>query len=473
MWAELGALFARGALSPLPVTTWDLRCAPGAFRYVSQARHTGKVVFTLPPPELAEGTVLVTGGTGTVGGLVAGHLVRAHQAGKVILASRRGPGAAGAAGLAARLAGLGAQVRVAACDLAVRHQVAGLLAGTGPLAGVVHCAGVTEDATVGSLDAGGIARVLAPKAAGAWHLHELAGEVPLFVLFSSAAGILGAPGQGNYAAANSFLDALASWRRARGLSGQSLAWGLWQDPSELTRHLTATDMGRIRRAGLIAMPAEQALALLDAALHTAAPALVTASLDAAALARHAHAVGSPPAAAAGAGLVAQVAGLDPAARQQALTRLVCAQAARVLGHVTASTIEPGRAFRDLGFDSLTALELRNRLTAATSLSLPTTLIFDHPTPAETAAYIGGKITPKAAGSFSALLAEVERLTAILPGANASSRDREEISSHLLEFLRVLSNRDDEPFEDEDSTCDLDSDEKLFAVLEEESRAVRD
>jgi acyl carrier protein len=232
-------------------------------------------------------------------------------------------------------------------------------------------------------------------------------------------------------------------------------------------------MGRIRRAGLIAMPAEQALALLDAALHTAAPALVTASLDAAALARHAHAVGSPPAAAAGAGLVAQVAGLDPAARQQALTRLVCAQAARVLGHVTASTIEPGRAFRDLGFDSLTALELRNRLTAATSLSLPTTLIFDHPTPAETAAYIGGKITPKAAGSFSALLAEVERLTAILPGANASSRDREEISSHLLEFLRVLSNRDDEPFEDEDSTCDLDSDEKLFAVLEEESRAVRD
>jgi hypothetical protein len=166
---------------------------------------------------------------------------------------------------------------------------------------VVHCAGVTEDATVGSLDAGGIARVLAPKAAGAWHLHELAGEVPLFVLFSSAAGILGAPGQGNYAAANSVLDALASWRRARGLSGQSLAWGLWQDLSELTRHLTATDMGRIRRAGLIAMPAEQALALLDAALHTAAPALVTASLDAAALARHAHAAGSPPAAAAGAG----------------------------------------------------------------------------------------------------------------------------------------------------------------------------
>ncbi|MBO0822011.1 MAG: KR domain-containing protein, partial [Nocardiopsaceae bacterium] len=174
MWAGLSELFGRGELRPLPVTTWDLRRAPEAFGHVSQARHTGKVVFTLPRPSLAGGsslagkTVLVTGGTGAVGGLVAEHLAGTHRAGEMVLASRRGPQAEGAAGLAARLAASGARVRVVACDLAARGEVAGLLAGTGPLAGVMHCAGVTDDATVGSLDAGRIGKVLGPKAVGAW-----------------------------------------------------------------------------------------------------------------------------------------------------------------------------------------------------------------------------------------------------------------------------------------------------------------
>ena len=240
---------------------------------------------------LADGLVLVTGGTGTLGGLVARHLVSVHGVRELVLASRRGPGAPGAGRLAADLAGLGAVVRVVACDVASRDAAAGLLyrAGHG-LVGVVHCAGALDDAVIGSLTEQRLVSVLASKADAAWHLHELTAgkDLAMFAVFSSAAGVLGSPGQGNYAAANAFLDALACRRRADGLPGVSLAWGLWEQASGMTGHLDQRDLARLRRVGLAPLSSARGLELFDAGLAGSAPAVVAARIDIAALAAQAR-----------------------------------------------------------------------------------------------------------------------------------------------------------------------------------------
>ena len=352
------------------------------------------------------GTVLVTGGTGVLGGLVAGHLAATGRARVLMLASRSGPGAPGAAVLAARLAGDGAAVCLIACDVADRAALAALLARVpagAPLTGVVHAAGVLDDGVTGSLTLARVEAVMRPKADAAWHLHELTAGLDLdaFVLFSAAAATFGAAGQGNYAAANAFLDGLAARRRAQGRPAVSLAWGLWADASAMTGHLGAAGRDRMARGGVHALTARDGLALLDAALARDEALLVPARLDLSGLGASGRPVPAllrglvprsaalaRPAAAAGAGpetLRRKLARLPGAERDRVLLDLVRAHVAAVLGHASPEVIEPGRAFSEIGFDSLTAVELRNRLHDATGLRLPATLVFDYPTPAVLAA----------------------------------------------------------------------------------------
>ncbi|WP_411762024.1 type I polyketide synthase [Streptomyces iranensis] len=352
------------------------------------------------------GTVLVTGGTGTLGGLVARHLVAEHGVGHLLLAGRRGPDAPGVAELVAELEAAGASVTVAACDVADRDEVRELLAGVPaevPLRGVVHAAGVLDDATVEGLGQEQIERVLAPKVDAAWHLHELTQDMDLaaFVLFSSAAGVLGSAGQGNYAAANTFLDALAQHRRAQGLPGVSLAWGLWAQDSGMTGHLDHEDHARLNRTGITPMTTEEGLALFDVAQGVGRGVVLPVRVDVRAfrgrggvsvpaLLRNVvrGAVRRVAAERDGAGAWRdRLAGVAPRERERLLLELVCSHVATVLGHADAAGIDSDRALRDLGFDSLTAVELRNQLGAATGLRLPTTLAFDHPSPRAVASYL--------------------------------------------------------------------------------------
>ena len=358
-----------------------------------------------------DGTVLITGGTGLLGSRVARHLVAEHGVRHLLLASRGGRHAEGAAELAAELTGLGARVTLAECDVADRTALADLLAGVPaghPLTAVVHTAGALDDGVVSSLTPERVDAVLRPKAEAALHLHELTRDLPLaaFVLFSSAAGTFGGPGQANYAAASAFLDALAQHRRAQGLPGQALAWTLWEQRSALTSRLAQADARRLARSGMPALSTEHGLALFDAALGVDLPVLVPIRLDPVAL--RAGADSRPvstllrglmrgPArrvaaqAAADTSLAGRLGTLAGAERELLLLGLVRAQVAAVLGHASPEAVEAGRAFRDLGFDSLAAVELRNRLNTATGLRLPATLAFDHPTPLALARYLQAEL----------------------------------------------------------------------------------
>ncbi|GHI02676.1 hypothetical protein Scel_09970 [Streptomyces cellostaticus] len=407
MLAELGAMFEAGTLVPPPVTCFELSQAVAALRYLQAARHLGKVVLNVPAEWDRQGTVLVTGGTGTLGGELARHLVDVRGMRHLVLLSRRGPAAPGVARLVAELARSGAGVRVQAGDAADRDALASVLARIGaerPLAAVVHAAGVIDDATVESLTPERMATVLSAKADAAWNLHELTEGAGLagFVLYSSAMAALGSPGQGSYAAANAFLDALAAYRRERHLAGQSLAWGLWAQASGMTGHLDGADLSRLRRGGVQPMATEQGLALFEAAAALGAPLAVPARLDLAALSRAGGSV--PPllrglvagggsvrrsaaVAAVVGGLAARLAALSPADREQEVLQIVRAGTAAILGHASPGDIDSQRAFREMGIDSLTALELRNRLAAETGLTLPATLVFDYPVPLELARYL--------------------------------------------------------------------------------------
>ncbi|MDX3646407.1 beta-ketoacyl reductase, partial [Streptomyces sp. MB09-02B] len=355
------------------------------------------------PRATPHGTVLVTGATGALGTLVARHLVTHHGVRHLLLAGRRGPAAPGADELVAELTGAGARVTFAACDVADREALAGLLAdipAEHPLTGVVHLAGVVDDGLLGDLTAERLDAVLRPKADAAWHLHELTAELDLtdFVLFSSAAGVLGSPGQANYAAANAFLDALAQHRRSLGLPGLSLAWGPWRGTGGMADALDAGDRARLEGGGLRPFTAASGLAALDRALTTPDDALLVPlhltpgrssfPADRVPAVLRALVRGTVPRRTtvrrddrAGANALAV---LDPTARESALLELVRAEAARVLGHGGADAFTPDRAFGELGFDSLTSVELRNRLATATGLRLQPTLVFDHPTPGDLA-----------------------------------------------------------------------------------------
>jgi NADPH:quinone reductase-like Zn-dependent oxidoreductase/acyl carrier protein len=408
MLGELVGLFGRGVLRPLPVRRFDVRRAPEAFRFMREARHVGKIVLGVPQALDREGTVLVTGGTGGLGAVVARHLAGVHGVRSLLLVSRSGEEAEGAAELQRSLEELGCQVRIAACDVSHRAELERLLAEIPeehPLSTVIHAAGVLDDGVIASLDAGRLRRVMAAKVDAAINLHELTEGMGLgeMIFFSSGAGTLGSPGQANYAAANAFLDALAYYRRARGLPGLSLAWGAWERATRMTTALTDIDRARLARQGVSTLTDSQGLELLDAARAIDEPLLLPVCLDTAALRAQSRAgllppilsslIGAPARSASNAkGSLARRLSAAPESDWDTIVlELVKSHVANVLGHASAEAIDPQRAFKDLGFDSLSAVELRNRLIHATGAKLPATLVFDHPTPIAVAGFLKSEV----------------------------------------------------------------------------------
>jgi NADPH:quinone reductase-like Zn-dependent oxidoreductase/thioesterase domain-containing protein/acyl carrier protein len=459
MLAEIMALFGQGVLEHAPVRTWDVRRGTEAFRFLREGRNTGKVVLTVPAPLDPDGTVLITGGTGGLGALVARHLAKVHGARRLLLVSRRGQAAEGAGELAAELEGLGARVRVAACDVAERHQLETLIGSLEhPLTAVVHAAGVLADGLVESLTAEQIERVMRPKLDAAVHLDELTAEMELssFVLFSSVAALIGSPGQGNYAAANAGLDALAAQRRSAGRPVTSLAWGLWSDATGMTGGLEEAQLARLARTGFAPLPTELSLELFDQARQLGQALVVPVRLDLAALRAQARAGMLPAllrglvrtpvrqAQAAGGSLAQRLAGVPQPDRERVTLEFVQAHVAAVLGHASPDAVDPARPFRELGFDSLAAVELRNRLTQAAGVRLPTTLVFDHPTLTAVAQLLCTEIgaaqeaAPRPAdvhhdgrGTFSGLLRQAHAqgsIVAALPLLTEASRFRPAFAS---------------------------------------------
>jgi NAD(P)-dependent dehydrogenase (short-subunit alcohol dehydrogenase family)/acyl carrier protein len=443
-----------------------------------------------------EGPVLVTGGTGGLGAVAARHLVAVHGVRSLVLVSRRGEAAPDAGELRSELEALGASVTVAACDVTDRASLAELLAGVGELSGVVHTAGVLDDVTVEGLTAERLNAVLRPKVDAAWHLHELTRDMDLqaFVLYSSVSGLLGTAGQANYAAGNAFLDGLAAHRRAAGFPATSLAWGLWEETSTITGHLAEADLRRLARSGLLPLATDDAMALFDAAPATGESVLAVTRLDTRAIralgdgvppllaglvrangVRRPAALGDAPAGRPeGQGLAERLAALAATDRERALVDLVRGRVAAVLGHADHTAIDADRPVQELGFDSLTAVELRNQLATETGLRLPTTLVFDQPTPRALASYLGDRLTVEETAPDEPVLAELARLEAAIEAAATDATAHGRITARLRELLDAADSAAGTPVgtsaqdQDDDLDDDLDSatDDELFALVDE-------
>nr|ADM46359.1 polyketide synthase [Streptomyces sp. CS] len=438
-----------------------------------------------------DGTVLVTGGTGSLGALLARHLVERHGVRHLLLASRRGPAGEGAQELITELTELGATtVRVAACDLADRAAVGGLLDSVPdehPLTAVLHTAGVLDDGVIGTLDRERLAHVFAPKVSAVRHLDELTRDLDLaaFAVFSSASGLFGSAGQGNYAAANAWLDAAMARRRAAGLPALSLAWGPWAQTTGMTTGAEAAARTRgNRRGGILPLAPREGLALFDAALDGDGTLLVPVKLDLRAVRAEATTgTGVPPLlrqlvragrqsarAAAGDGgdsLLRRLAGLDRDRQEAVLLDLVRGHVAGVLGHSGADGVGAETAFKDAGFDSLTSVELRNRLRAATGVNLSATVVFDYPTPLALARHLHGELAPgSATGQRPAAEADEERLRHALL-ALPLERFRE---AGLLDALVELAAREpgapapEDPDTAQGALADLDVDDLVNLAL---------
>ena len=382
----------------------------------------------------AVGTVLITGASGALGRAVARHLVTANGVRNLLLASRRGLGAPGVSDLRDELAAAGASVSVVACDVADRDATAAMIEAIPaehPLRGVVHAAGVLDDGILTSLTPERVDAVLRPKVDAAVNLHELTAGLDLaaFVLFSSAAGVLGAPGQSNYAAANAFLDALAAHRRAVGLAATSMAWGLWrsEDGSGMASGIGAADSRRITSTGIDALSTEEGLAFFDEALRHDEGLLLPIRFDRTMLKLAGDEL--PPilrgivrtprrdaqeAPAETSTLRERIAALPPHKRRPALLDLVRTHAAGILGYDGPDDVAPHRAFSELGFDSLSAVGLRNKLMLVTGLKLPTSLIFDYPNADVLADHLAAELVPPDDGEPAASGEDIHHLLASIP-----------------------------------------------------------
>ncbi|MEV5955790.1 type I polyketide synthase [Streptomyces sp. NPDC051987] len=459
--------------------------------------HAPRLVRAAPSgavPERAawdpDGTVLVTGGTGSLGALLARHLVERRGVRHLLLVSRRGPDAAGARELVSELTALGATtVHVTACDVADREAVAALLdsvPGKHPLTAVLHTAGVLDDGVIGALDRDRLARVFAPKVMAVGHLDELSRErapqLAEFAVFSSAAGVFGSAGQGNYAAANAWLDAAMIRRRAAGLPARSLAWGPWEQATGMTTSAKAAARIRgDRHGGVLPLAPQEGMALFDAALASDDTLLVPARLSLGAL-RAQAATGVPPllrrlvragrqsaraaASDGGDGLLRRLAGLGRDRQEAMLLDVVRRHAAGVLGHAGADGVGAETAFRDAGFDSLTAVELRNRLRSATGVGLSATVVFDHPTPLALARHLQAELVPDDAGHRPTVEADEEQLRHALL-ALPLERFREAGLLDALVELTALESAAPVPGEPEaarGALADLDVDDLVHLAL---------
>jgi mycoketide-CoA synthase len=486
MLTDLTDLFAAGHLHPLPVTAYDIRQAPQAFRSLSQARHTGKLILTIPAPPDPAGTTLITGATGTLGTLIARHLATTHATTHLLLASRHGPQAPGATDLHTELTELGVTTTITACDTADPDALAALLAAipaSHPLTAVIHTAGILDDATITALTPERTDTVLRPKIDAAWNLHQQTRDLDLsaFTLFSSAAGTLGAPGQANYAAANTFLDALATHRHTHGLPATSLAWGLWAHDSGMTSHLTPADRTRLARNGFPPIPTPQALTLLDTTLTTPHPTLLLTPLNLTALrtqtplppilgnlihttTRRTAATRQP---ATPATLTQRLTGLPPTQQHHLLLDLITANTATVLGHTTPHDIEADRAFKDIGFDSLTAVELRNRLGEATGLRLPATLIFDYPTPNALTSHLLAQVSPDEVSADVRILTELADLEATIAEISPNADLLAKVTDRLQSLLGKWKDQDATRTTATEDNIESATDDDLFGILDSE------
>ncbi|MFD4322939.1 SDR family NAD(P)-dependent oxidoreductase, partial [Streptomyces sp. NPDC058548] len=423
--ASVAVLDSADRLAPLPVgRTWEQAVADDGAAVTSyDIRHVATalrehpagdgLVLTVPQAWNPEGTVLITGGTGALGRHLARRLaVRGMR--HLLLTSRRGPDAPGAAELVAELGLLGARATVAACDTADRDAAAALIAAIPaehPLTAVVHTAGVLDDGVITALTPERLSAVLRPKVDAAWNLHELTRDLDLaaFLPFSSIAGVMGSPGQGNYAAANAFLDTLVDLRASLGLTGTSLAWGPWAQDDGMTSELSDTDMRRMQSGGMPPLAIEQGLGLFEAASGSAEPLVLPIGLAGGGmrpqgevpplfrgLVRTARRTAVNEAGGADVTVTFTRRLLDLAEndRMRFLTDVVRAEAASVLGHESATEVEADRDFYELGFDSLTSVELRNKLSAVTGLRLPATVVFDNKTPAHLAAWLRSELATR-------------------------------------------------------------------------------
>jgi acyl transferase domain-containing protein/NADPH:quinone reductase-like Zn-dependent oxidoreductase/NADP-dependent 3-hydroxy acid dehydrogenase YdfG/acyl carrier protein len=481
MLTEALGLFEDATLELAPIACWDVRQGAEAFRFMSQGRHVGKIVLTIPRAPDPASTILFTGATGGLAAHFARHLVEEHGAHHLLLLSRRGPEAGGSSELVKELEELGAEVTLAACDVADRDALAAQLEAIPterPLGAVIHCAGVLDDGLLDSLTPERLRTVFAPKVDAAWNLHELTAGMELadFVLFSSISATIGSPGQANYAAANAFLEGLAAHRRARGLPATALGWGAWEQAEGMTASLDDAGQARIARSGIAMLSPAEGVELFDRARRAggsllpvrlnfgALRAAAGAGTLAAPLSELVRGPAARPGRAAAGSLARRLATTPEAERESLILELIRHQAASVLGHSSPGALAPERSFKDSGFDSLSAVELRNRISQVTGLRLPSTLVFDHPSPK----VLAESLCELMSGNNHAkpnIHAELDRIETLL--SSLARRDKAQAIARLRAMLTAAPGRPVEVGDDHRDDLESASDEEVIKLIDEE------